>query len=229
MDASDARAEIENDLAWRLDEIRYLRNELIGGGDRNAWPVSAMRAILVMQYAHLEGFARNSFAVYVQAVNSCNLKAHEVHPNIFASALVPEFNALRNGAGSEPEAEGSRLMRRAVNQVDFISKIRHLEKDICRVEVESAVSMEMNFGSDVFRRTLYRLGIPEGEVSKAYYNSLEFVRKMRNDIAHGSRRERIEPGEFEANQRQCERFMSDLAQLISRAIAAEWFRAQPVV
>lgn len=227
MDASDARAEIENDLSWRLDEIRYLRNGLIGTDQKSTWPVSAMRAILVMQYAHLEGFARNAFAVYVQTVNSCNLKAHEIHPNIFASALVAEFDAIRLGTTTDTEGESGRLMRRAVNQTEFISKIRRLEKEACTVEVESAVSMEMNFGSDVFRRTLYRLGIPESEVGRAYYASLEFVRKMRNDIAHGSRRERIEPGEFEANQRQCERFMGDLAKLISRAIAAEWFRVQP--
>lgn len=226
MDASDARAQIESDLAWRLDEIRYLRNELIGNHDKQTWPVAAMRSILVMQYAHLEGFARNAFSVYVDAVNSCNLNSREVHPNLFASALVPEFEAVRAGVSSDSEGEHARLTRRARTQVEFIAKVRQLEKEPCLIEVESAVSMEMNFGSDVFRRTLFRLGIPEAEVSRAYYSSLEFVRKMRNDIAHGSRRERIAPGEFEAHQQQCERFMGDLAQLISRAIVDEWFRAE---
>lgn len=226
MDASDARAQIESDLSWRLNEIRYLRNELIGNHDRSAWPVVAMRSILVMQYAHLEGFAKHAFSVYVDAVNSCNLNSQEVHPHLFASALVTEFEAVRAGVSSDAEGEHTRLTRRARNQVELVTKIRQLEKEPCLIEADSAVSMEMNFGTDVFRRTLYRLGIPEEEVSKAYYSSLEFVRKMRNDIAHGNRRERIAPGEFEANQQKCERFMGDLAQLISRAIADEWFRAE---
>lgn len=226
MDLVDVRTELEDDLAWRLDELRHLRNQLLGNLARDSWPASALRTILVMQYAHLEGFARNAFSVYVTMVNSLRLRAHEIHPHLFASALVPEFDALRLGVGNESDSEDGILTRRARNQVKFVEKVRTLHDGICSIEVDSAVSMEMNFGSDVLRRTLYRLGIPESEVDRAYYSSLEFVRKMRNDIAHGSRKERIQPSEFEAHQRKCEQFMKELVRLISAAVAGKWYRVR---
>lgn len=232
MSVADFRSELEEDLAWRLDELRHLRNALLGDLQREDWPVTALRAILVMQYAHLEGFARNAFSIYVNAVNERRLLADEAHPHLFASALIPEFDALRRGANpeqapnNEPDSEHGRLTKRALVQVEFVQKLRDMGEKPLSINVESAVSMEMNFGSDVLRRTLYRLGIPEEEVARTYYNSLEFVRKMRNDIAHGSRRERIPPGEFEAHQRKCEAFMGELVRLITMAIGSEWFRKQ---
>lgn len=225
MDISDFRSELEEDLAWRVDELRHLRNELLGDIDRDQWPAVAMRSILVMQYAHLEGFAQNCFAMYVSIVNQQRLRAHEVNPHLFASALVNEFETIRLGSGGDQESEGGRLLRRARSQVRFVEKLRRLSDDICLIDVDAAVSMEMNFGPDVLRRTLFRLGIPETELNQAYYDALEFVRRTRNDIAHGSRKERIAVAEFDAYQRKCEQFMGELVRMISIAAAAEIFRA----
>src|SRR5271154_5414976 len=223
MDVSDIRSELEEDLAWRLDEIRHLRNSLLGDVDRDQWPAVAMRSILVLQYAHLEGFARNCFSVYVTAVNRQTLSASELHPHLFASALIVEFEAVRRGVG-DTESEDDRLTRRARNQVHFVQRLRALNDEVCQIDVDSTVSMEMNFGRDVLRRTLYRLGIPEDSFDHAYYTALEFVRRTRNDIAHGNRRDRIAPAEFEANIRKCEDFMSALNRLITRAVSEEMFK-----
>jgi hypothetical protein len=223
MDVSDIRSELEEDLTWRLDEIRHLRNTLLGDVDSAQWPVVAMRSILVLQYAHLEGFAKNTFSIYVSAVNQQTLRASEIHPHLFASALTEEFESVRRGAG-DTESEDDRLTRRAKNQVQFVERLRTLSGEVCRIDVDSAVSMEMNFGRDVLRRTLYRLGIPEDSFDHAYYMALEFVRRTRNDIAHGDRKERIEPGAFEANIRKCEDFMNALNRLITRAVSEDMFK-----
>lgn len=228
MNHTELRAQLEDDLSWRLDELRHLRNTLLGDLDRDQWPVSALRTILVMQYAHLEGFAGNAFRLYVDAVNSRALQPGEAQPHLFASALLPEFDALRMGS-SEQESNEGRLTRRAHNQVYFVERLLQLSRGIITIDVEKAVSMEMNFGSDVLRRTLFMLGIPASAVDNSYYSSLEFVRRARNDIAHGSRRERIEPGLFEAHRLKCEQFMSELARLISSALIGEWFKAGRVI
>jgi hypothetical protein len=187
-----------------------------------------MRAILVMQYAHLEGFSQNAFSLYIRAINDQGISAKDIHPNLFACALVKEFDAVRLGAGNDQETEDGRLMRRARHQVDFVQKMRSLSEQALSIDAEAVVSMEMNFGSDVLRRTLYRLGIPDGAVSKSHFTSLEFVRVARNDIAHGSRKERIEPGLFEAHRRKCEQFMDDLSRLITFAVDSEWYRADKI-
>jgi hypothetical protein len=223
----ELRAQLEGDLAWRLDELRHLRNTLLGTVERSEWPVSALRTILVMQYSHLEGFAHNAFKLYVDAVNAQRLRADELRPHLFATALVPEFDALRLG-GNEQESNEGRLTRRANMQFRFVEKLRTLSVGEIIIDADHAISMEMNFGADVLKRTLFMLGIPVTEVDSGYFISLEFVRRARNDIAHGSRRERIEPSLFEAHRSKCEQFMNDLVRLISAAMRQEWYRPAAV-
>lgn len=218
------RTQLEEDLAWRTDEIRHLRNTLLGSSAPDEWPAHALRAILVLQYAHLEGFARNAFAIYLETVNAQQLRAAQVHPNLFATALTPEFDSVRRGSSSDIESEDTRLLRRAKLQVQFVERLRQLDQEPLIIDIESSVSMEMNFGEDVFRRTLYRLGIPETELHKQYFSSIEFIRRTRNDIAHGMRRERIAPREFEAHQRKGESFMNELSRLVTSAVAAELYK-----
>ncbi|MFC5752999.1 MAE_28990/MAE_18760 family HEPN-like nuclease [Actinomadura rugatobispora] len=231
MTPAELRAQLEEDLAWRLDELRHLRNALLGARGPSDWPVSAMRTILVMQYAHLEGFAQNAFSLYVKAINDRQLKAKDLHPNLFACALTREFDGIRLGSGAETEtdAEDGFLLRRAKRQVAFVDRMRSLAETILSIDADLAVSMEMNFGSDVLRRTLFRLGMPDTAVSRSHFTSLEFVRKARNDIAHGSRKERIEPGLFDAHRKKCEQFMNDLSRLISTAVDGEWYMVSAVV
>ena len=224
MNFEELRAQLEEDLAWRFDELRHLRNTLLGSLDRDNWPTSALRAILVMQYAHLEGFAHNAFRLYIDAINARKLRAHEIRPNLFACALTPEFDELRRG-GSDQESVEGRLTRRANSQVKFVDKLRLLSSGEILIDADRSVSMEMNFGADVLRRTLFMLAIPESEVDLRYYSSLEFVRRARNDIAHGSRREVISSRLFSQHQRLCEQFMNELARIISAAVRQEWFKA----
>ncbi|MEV1017944.1 MAE_28990/MAE_18760 family HEPN-like nuclease [Micromonospora sp. NPDC049801] len=230
MKLSDLRLELEEDLSWRLDELRHLRNELLAEADPESWPVSALRAILVMQYAHLEGFARHAFSLYIDAINAKGLKAIELKPHLFAAACIAEFEALRTGAGQSDDgsAEDGILTRRAVRQVNFVQRVRELNEATITIDPQVAASMEMNFGTDVLRRTLYRLGIPESEVSRSYFHSLEFVRRTRNDIAHGSRKSRIDVRLFSVHRRKCEQFMNDLARLITSAVSREWYRPFPM-
>ncbi|MGW4292780.1 MAE_28990/MAE_18760 family HEPN-like nuclease [Micromonospora chersina] len=223
MNLNDLRVQLEEDLAWRLDELRRLRNELLGSRRPEEWPVAALRSILVMQYAHLEGYARQAFTLYVTAINARKMQSHELKPHLFASACTAEFEALRLPS-PDTESEDGKLTRRAKKQVEFVERIRTLHMSAVTIDPEAAISMEMNFGSDVLRRTLFRLGIPESEVSRSYFKSIEFVRNTRNDIAHGNRKERIPPGLFQAHQRTCEQFMQDLARLITTAVAREYFK-----
>ncbi len=223
MNIADLRAELEEDLAWRLDELRHLRNDLLGARMPADWPVSALRAILVMQYAHLEGYSRNAFTLYVMAVNSQQLKSQELKPHLFASACTTEFEALRLPS-PDTESEDGKLTRRAKKQLEFVERLRQLHDSVVTIDPDAAISMEMNFGRDVLRRTLFRLGIPDSAVSRSYLDSLEFVRNTRNDIGHGNRKERIPASLFQAHQRKCEQFMRDLGRLITTAVTSEYFR-----
>ncbi|MET4659405.1 hypothetical protein ABID80_003121 [Streptomyces sp. PvP037] len=229
MNVAELRAQLEEDLTWRLDELRHLRNRLLGSEIESEWSVSSMRAILVMQYAHLEGFTRNAFALYVTVINSQQVTAAELKPQLLAAALGVEFDALRKNKGEtdEEDEEEGKLTRRARNHVSFLQRLQELTSGYLEIATDTAISMEMNLGRDVLRRCLYMLAIPMDEVSRAQYNSIEFVKNARNDIAHGSRKERISIGMFKAHTVKCEQFMKDLTRIITSATARQLFRSTP--
>ncbi|WP_143510269.1 MAE_28990/MAE_18760 family HEPN-like nuclease [Pseudonocardia sp. Ae717_Ps2] len=224
----DLRAELENDLSWRLDELRHLRNLLLPTADQESWPVSSMRTLLVMQYAHLEGYVRNSANIYVAFINSIQAAASDVRAELVAAALLQEFEAVRKGGGVEAQEDGDEngvLLKRAKSQVAFVNKIRMILENPVEIDSGSAVSLDMNLSADVLRRQLFVLGIPSERVERAQFSALEFVRRTRHDIAHGNRKERISTGEFQAHTSQSERFMSDLARLITSAARDGWYRS----
>ncbi|MGP3753875.1 MAE_28990/MAE_18760 family HEPN-like nuclease [Streptomyces sp. IBSNAI001] len=229
MNISDLRLELENDLSWRLGELRHLRNRLLAGAPMREWEAKSMRAILVMQYAHLEGFTRNALSLYVDLINHLSLRAHEVHPQLLASALAAEFKELAAASAGQASENEGKLTRRAKSHVTFLGRLRELSDDPLQIAAELAVSTEMNLGNDVLRRNLFMLGIPEDKVHRSQYVAIEFVKTTRNDIAHGSRKEVIPPSLFEAHWKKCEQFMNDLARIITTAASEEWFRTAPAV
>ncbi|MEU2683633.1 MAE_28990/MAE_18760 family HEPN-like nuclease [Streptomyces hygroscopicus] len=222
MNVSEMRAELEDDMAWRLDEIRHLVNHLLGDKKAGEASVYSLRAILVMQYAHIEGFTRNALALYVKAINARQIPAKELQPELLSAALGAEFDGLRRGSEAR-DGEG-KLTTRARQQVAFVRKLQELAEGPVSIAAEVAASMEMNLGSDVLKRALVNLAIPVDKVANDQYSSIEFVKRVRNDIAHGSRKEKIPEGMFSEHLKRCERFMSGLSRVLTQALSEQWFR-----
>lgn len=231
MNEESLAQQLEEDLAWRSDEVRYLRNGLLADVEEAEWPVSGMRAILVMQYAHLEGFTRHALITYVRALNHLKLGSDSAQPHLVAAALVAEFNAMRSGQvtseGREDGEEG-RLMRRARREVRFVERLRDVSFEPLLLSERDIVSMESNLGRDVLQRSLFRVAIPPSEVPSNKYGALEFVKNARNDIAHGSRRQRLEPRDFSRQMDTTRELMEDLARLVRRAFRDQWYKSGSV-
>ncbi len=223
---SEVRAELEADLAWRRDEMRSLRNCLLGSSRVEEWTTAAMRSILVMEYAHLEGFTRHALGVYAAAITSQGLAGECLRPQLFASALAREFRALRAGNAHEPTTDGAtgRRLRQAEREVRLIQSFRRHANKVLSIPVDEAISMESNLGKDVLAKCLYVLGLPLDGVAEEHYGALEFIRRTRNDIAHGGRQHRLEPARFEAVLRKAQRFSDELVQLVMSGLREEWYR-----
>ncbi|QTI89002.1 MAE_28990/MAE_18760 family HEPN-like nuclease [Streptomyces sp. AgN23] len=224
MNVSDMRAQLEADILWRLDEIRHLRNLLLQGEEPEKASVYSLRAILVMQYAHLEGFTRTALSLYIDAINSQGLPAKSLRPELLAAALAGEFDTLRRGAPASGD-EG-KMTTRARHQVAFVQRLQELSEGPISIAAEVAVSMEMNLGSDVLKKCLVALGISVDKVRRDQYSAIDFVKNVRNDIAHGGRKEKIPGGLFSAHLKKCEEFMNELARVLTRAVSEKWFLVQ---
>jgi len=132
-------------------------------------------------------------------------------------------NAVERKFDQEFASEAGRLTRRAQREVQFVHRVRDFERSAIRIDADEAVSMEMNLGSDVLKRSFYALCVAESGLDSTYYRTLEFIRKTRNDVAHGSRTQRIPPGLFEAHRKKSELFMGELQRLMTRAVREEWY------
>ena len=227
MNLEDLRVQLEEDLNWRSDEMRFLRNELLSqSATSEDWPVAAIRALLVVQYAHLEGFTQTGLSLYIDAINDSGVASGELRGELFSAIFAQEFRALRSGSATDSGgADDERLLRRVKRQVALIDRFRAASSGCVPLTPSEVVSLEMNLGSEVLKKNLYLLGIPLESFPASTYSALEFFRRTRNDVGHGGRRENIQPGLFEAHWRKCEQYMGDLVRLLTQAVREEWYRA----
>ena len=75
MNLADIRAELEDELRWRTEELRFFKNQLSdfrSDDERNRF----RRALVVMLYSHFEGFWKAAFSIYVKALCHWALQNH---------------------------------------------------------------------------------------------------------------------------------------------------------
>jgi hypothetical protein len=95
MNAPELWAEIEADQTWRLDEIRFFQNrlpELQTTDEQNQY----RRALILILYAHFEGFFQFALAHYIKAINTRAPMCRDAQPALAASTMSEVFRELRN-------------------------------------------------------------------------------------------------------------------------------------
>lgn len=224
MQTIEVRSELEAELTWRRTELRVIRNRLLfpvpDGEDLDR----VLRTLVVLQYAHLEGFAKQALGIYASAINAEAIPSTEANRRLVASGLVVEIDALRSPAGGEAESGDGPKMRRARREVDFVDKLFSLIESHVVLNVDEVVSLDMNLSADVLKRCLFRLGIDPERISSSQYAGLEFVRRMRNSVAHGGRTRPVPKAEFDAHVSKTNDLMEDLVRLVHQACKWGWFR-----
>ena len=60
MDLDDVIAQIEEELTWRMDELRFLRNQLANIPDEKN-KKRYRKTLIVMLYSYYEGFSKSAF------------------------------------------------------------------------------------------------------------------------------------------------------------------------
>src|ERR1017187_9532491 len=95
MSIADVRAELEADRAWREDEIRFFQNQ---GADLDDTSEQEQyrRALVLLLYAHFDGFCKFALTVYVNAINGEGITCAAASHAIAAASLADVFMALRD-------------------------------------------------------------------------------------------------------------------------------------
>ena len=229
MTTDEARAEMETDLAWRQDEMRFLQNQAANLPSEEQRELFR-RSLVLLLYAHFEGYCKFALTVYVNAVNRSGISCREANDAIGAATLVEVLAALRHPTSkcddfrnSLPDDSALHLFAR---EREFISKLNQFDSRVVFLP-DTVVDTESNLKPIVLRKNLYRLGLDlsifepvEGDISR--------LLQTRNKIAHGDARGGLTEKYYDGLRVAASRVMQEITAGITNAIQLQSYRRAAV-
>ncbi len=218
--------QLELEREWREAEIRFLNNLQGGMSDIDRFKVR--RSIVCLLYAHIEGFVRFSFSLYVDQVNGKGLKCKDVSPAIAAAAFAKELKALKDVNVKSPffikGLPDDKHLHGFAREVDFISQISDFY-DHPVVIAEGYVNTENNIGREVLEKMLFQVGLEYADLKDAY-SPLNRLLNVRNDIAHGKRKQGISDEDYGVFLNCCRSVMDTISRRLTNSYGTEKYLKQ---
>ncbi len=163
---------LDEDLVWRKKEISLLKS-FVTKKFNNSQEDAHTRSLVVITYAHWEGFIKNSSQAYLNYVSMRKLPYAHLSINMLSIAI-------RKILG---RAFQSKKLEDHIELVDFFdSKMQEKFSD----NVENSINTKSNLSSDVFFEILLSVGIDKSKFEGKKNLIDEKLLKSRNSIAHGS-------------------------------------------
>lgn len=187
--------ELEDDRASREQEIRLVEN-IIAKSTSPAEQNMLRRSLVLLTYAHLEGFSKFSLSAYAGAVNALKLPCRDASTPLVALTLSKVLGALRDANSKHPEF--SRLAED--RELHLLARERSFIENFERIILQSVVipdhvvDTKSNLSSIVLKRNLYQLGLQYPIVSK-HGGTIDRLLGVRNAIAHGDKLKNPKPRE----------------------------------
>lgn len=220
MNLAELRAELELDRAWREDEIRAFQNWGAALTDDEELK-RYRRALVLLLYAHYEGFCKFALTLYVSAVNQVGISCGEATCAIAAASLADLFHDLRDPEKKcdlfRRELPHDAKLHRFAREREFIERTAEIDKHPINIP-DGVVDTESNLSPLVLRKNLYRLGLPhdqfedqDGEIHK--------LLNIRNEISHGSLKEGVDKKLYEELRTATSTIMSGLGAGVMKALS----------
>ena len=218
MNAADFRFQLEQDLSWRQEELRLLRNQ-ISHLKRTRDKKIYCKSLVVMLYAHFEGFCKTAFLTYVDVINTEGLDISKVNEYIAAASLEDVILAVGN-----PEKKCNffsdswqKDLKKFHRHVCFIQELDNLLNRQVRIS-HALIEEESNLRPRVLQRILYRLGLPR-ENFDAHEGPIHNLIQLRNDFSHGHYVSGVDEDRYNILESNIYDIMSELMITLTQAVA----------
>jgi RiboL-PSP-HEPN len=170
--ADDLYQAFDRDLVWRRKELSDLKRS-VEVADRLA-RAGLSRALLLMAYAHWEGFVKNCSRAYFDFLAVKKRPYAEYEVQIYTNRFLSEIDSF---FGSKAGVQ---------KKCDFIEKIILGKKDRFSTVSERLVDTKSNLNSDVLLELCRVINIDNSIFrNKNVFIDIKLL-KRRNSIAHGS-------------------------------------------
>lgn len=191
--AEQAYEDLERDRATRESEIRLIERYYNDATNESEKSMLA-RSLVLLTYAHLEGFTKFSLLTYAAVINGLKLPCNQAALPLVAATLNRVFVALRDV--NQKEA----LFRDLSTDHDVHLQARHVrfiesyDEVMSRpVEIpDSAVDTGSNLNARMLKRALFQMGLNYPVIAE-HQDTLNQLLGERNAIAHGDILKRPRP------------------------------------
>ncbi len=189
------RNDMEESLTWRKQEYFTLKNTL---KEENKIPVT--KILIVILYAHLEGFFKDCLESYVSFLNSSEKTLASFSDEIITLSLTKEFSSFEDLNKKCKELKLNLPIESFLHkfhrrkELTIIFRTDYLNKKI-KIN-EKVINTKSNLNYDIFQENFYLFGLDYN-----YFDSYkEFINKLvnlRNSVAHGSQKTPINFNDFQ--------------------------------
>lgn len=235
------RALIEEDLLWRSEEINFFTNQL-----NNFRPTSSSddemqrvqkekniyrKSLVLILYAHFEGFFRYAFEVYAEALNNENVIISKVVDQLAASCYSPEFEDYDDiKKNFEQDSDPvNKLLTKLNKRINILSKIELKKSQPLKLHIgnhddkKSITYTASNLKEEIIKKILYSFGVHEElGISDTEFGELtgRITQLMirRNKIAHGDNNDAVKEGVSELDYNSFKGSFDKIIELIPRVI-----------
>lgn len=181
-------SDLEADRRSREGEIRLIERLFAMSASEDEKNM-IKRSLVLVAYAHLEGFCKFVLFSYTAALNSIGISCSEASIPIAAASLFKVFAALRDPQSKHP-AFRSRMpddaqLHLAAREQIFLESFQAISSGKLDIP-DRVVDTKANLSPDVLRKLLFQLGLSYTSVEK-HESNLAKLLGIRNAIAHGDR------------------------------------------
>jgi hypothetical protein len=222
MNLATLRAELEADRAWREQEIRAFQNQgssIVDEEEQNRY----RRALVLLLYAHYEGFCKFAFTLYATAINDSGITCGQATYAVAAASLSDMFRNLRNPLKKcdlfRRELPDDAKLHQFAREREFVELTAEVEKRPVKIP-DNLVDTESNLTPVVMKKNLYRLGLPHDqfEVHDCEINQLL---NFRNGISHGDLKDGVRESIYLKLRTATFSIMSELGTGIMKALSEQ--------
>jgi hypothetical protein len=232
LNLEEVRAQLEDELTWRRDEIRFLHNQL-SYIKKEEEKKRYRKALVVMLYSHFEGFCKTALSIYANTINQENLTCSLVTDQIIASSLATVFQDFENMNKKSNlfrnDLPDDRTIHRFARQVELISNLKEIWKLSVQIPINDVVDTEANLKPPTMRKILYRLGLPHDAFSNNE-GKIHLLLNYRNSISHGVAKDGLDERKYREIEDATIEIMSSLIKIITSALSdAKYLRTSTAI
>lgn len=196
MTANELRAALETELAWRQEELAFFKNQLNSIKEDNK--SKYRKSLVLVLYAHLEGYIKISLQTYIQYINSQQLSRKDVNTGLLVASMYKEFLAYENLDRKceifRRELPDDARLHRLFRRIDFMEKVDDFKEQKLNID-DQIINTESNLRYIVLQKNLYKIGLPI-DLFNDYQSDIDALVNRRNSIAHGDFKAGVTAQEF---------------------------------